>query len=83
MKSSAPCVEYGGCSGNAGVFITVDAPSFVDNFHAVLFRPPIFDLVIKRERGMERGKRAIHKEMHRPNTLGHTLWMGVWHRITK
>lgn len=51
------------------------APSSADNFHAILFRPPIFDEVIKR------GERwDIHKEIHTPKSIGHILWIGVWHR---
>ena len=69
MKSSAQCLEYGGCSGNASIYITVDAPSSVDHFHAILFTLPIFDEVIKREGGMEKGKWDIHKKIHTPNSM--------------
>lgn len=45
------------------------APSSVDHFHAILFTFPIFDEVIKREGGMEKGIWDIHKKIRTPNSI--------------
>lgn len=54
------------------------APSLADNFHAVPFKPVIFEQAICKELTDNIYKRI---QTHIPNILGHTLWTGVWRDI--